>query len=154
MGEAGLDALLLISSPNLVCLSGTSVVELTAGRPWYLLVPRTDEPTLVVQDWRKAEAVHTSWVTDVRSYRRLSKVPFEQLDDLWESHRLANGIVGAELGAELRLGVPLLDFEQLRAHFSTTQFVDTSDLLWRLRVVKDEGDIEFVLGGCRANADT
>jgi len=153
MAEAGLDALLLISSPNLVYLSGASVVELTAGRAWYLLVPRTDEPTLVVQDWRKAEAVRTSWVTDVRSYHRLSKVPFDQLDDLWESHRLANGIVGAELGAELRLGVPWLDFEELRAHFSTTRFVDASDLLWRLRMVKDEGEIEFIRRACRITAD-
>src|SRR5262249_13729437 len=144
MGEAGLDALLLISSPNLVYLSGTSVVELTAGRPWYLLVPRTDEPTLVVQDWRKAEAGHTSWVTDVRSYRRLSKVPFEQLDDLWESHRLANGIVGAELGAELRLGVPWLDFEQLRPHFSTTQFVDATDLPLPLPIVPTTGQIQLL----------
>src|SRR5262249_58171369 len=56
-------------------------------------------------------------------------------------------------GAELRLGVPWLDFEQLRAHFSTTQFVDASDLLWRLRMVKDEGEIEFIRRACRITAD-
>jgi Xaa-Pro dipeptidase len=153
MAEEGLDALLLISSPNLVYLSGASVVELTAGRAWYLLVPRTGDPTLVVQDWRKAEAVRTSWVADVSSYRHLSKVPFEHLDDLWESHRLGTGTVGAELGAELLLGIPWLDFEELLVHFSTTRFVDASDLLWRLRMVKDEGEVEFIRRACRITAD-
>src|SRR5262245_37008666 len=153
MAEAGLDALLLISSPNLAYLSGVSIVEMTAGRAWYLVVPSTADPTLVVQDWRKAEAIRTSWVEDVRSYRRLSKVPFEHLDDLWESRGLANGRVGAELGAELRLGIPWLDFEGLRGHFSTTRFVDASDLLWQLRMVKDEGEIEFIRRACRITAD-
>ena len=62
MADAGLDALLLLSGPNLAYLSGAGVVELTAGRAWYLLVPRSGEPALVVQDWRRAEAVEKSWV--------------------------------------------------------------------------------------------
>ena len=95
MADVGLDALLLMSGPNLAYLSGAGVVELTAGRAWYLLVPRSGEPALVVQDWRRAEAAMKSWVADVRAYRRLSKVPFEHLDDLWATHRLATGKVSA-----------------------------------------------------------
>src|SRR5438132_4902664 len=138
MADAGLDALLLVSGPNLAYLSGAGVVELTAGRAWYLLVPRSGEPALVVQDWRRAEAVKKSWVADVRTYRRLSKVPFEQLDGLWATHRLASGKVGVELGNEMRLGVPWLDLEDLRRHFSGTDFVDASELLWGLRLVKEK----------------
>src|SRR6184192_2366626 len=88
MADVGLDALLLMSGPNLAYLSGAGVVELTAGRAWYLLVPRSGEPALVVQDWCRAEAAKKSWVRDVRSYRRLSKVPFEHLYELWDSRGL------------------------------------------------------------------
>src|SRR5439155_10707885 len=94
-----------------------------------------------------------SWVADVRAYRRLSKVPFEHLDDLWATHRLATGKVGVELGNEMRLGIPCFDFEELRRHFSGTDFVDASELLWGLRMVKENEEAGCIRRACRITAE-
>ena len=148
MRATELDALLLFSGPNLTYLAGSSVTELTAGRAWYLLLPATGEPTLIVHAWRELQAREETWIEDVRGYPRLSRVPLAQLESVLRGRRT----VGVELAGEMRLGIPEADFEELRRHFDSTSFEDASSLLWSLRLVKDEGEVDSVRRACSFTA--
>jgi len=148
MEAAGLDALLLFSGPNLTYLAGSSVTELTSGRAWYLLLPREGEPALVVQRWRERQARQETWIDDVRAYQKLSEAPLEELERAWADRGLGAARVGVELGAEMRLGITVEEFERIKAHFAGATFVDASSLLWDLRLVKDEGEVRNVRRAC------
>jgi Xaa-Pro aminopeptidase len=153
MEAAGLDALLLVSSTNAAYLSGYPSPERTLGRALYVLVPLRGQPAVLAQAWRLEEARRFCWIADVRGYQRLSAVPFEELDRLWEENRLEAATVGVETGSEQRLGLPLQDFEALCAHFGATRFVDCGELLWRLRLVKSAAEVARLRGACRITAD-
>jgi Xaa-Pro dipeptidase len=153
MESAGLDALLLISSTNAAYLSGYPAPERTLGRALYVLLPLRGQPALLAQAWRLEEARRYCWIADVRGYHRLSAVPFEELDRLWELNRLEAATVGVETGGEQRLGLPLQDFEALCAHFDSTRFVDCGDLLWSLRLVKSAAEVARIRAACRITAE-
>jgi Xaa-Pro dipeptidase len=153
MGVEDLDALLLVSSTNLMYLSGYPTVEITLARPFYLLVPRHGPTTLLVHEARAREARTFSWVPDVRTYTRLSRAPIEELADLLTERRLAAGRIGAELGYEQRMGMPFAEFEQLREGLAPAWIVDAADLLWRLRMVKSADEIEAIRRACRITTE-
>jgi Xaa-Pro dipeptidase len=153
MEAAGLDALLLVSSTNAAYLSGYPSPERTLGRALYVLLPLHGRPAVLAQAWRLEEARRYCWMGDVRGYDRLSAVPFDELDRLWEANRLSEATVGVESGSEQRLGLPLRDFEALCAHFGGTRFVDCGDLLWRLRLVKSAAEVARIRAACRVTAE-
>jgi Xaa-Pro dipeptidase len=140
--EAGLDALLLFSGANLTYLAGSSVTEITAGRTWYLVVPARGQPVLIVQAWRELQARRETWIDDVRSYQILSELPLAELDRVWRQSDLEGARVGLELAGEMRLGITESQFAELREHYASTAFEDASPLLWGLRTIKDEGEID------------
>jgi Xaa-Pro aminopeptidase len=153
MEAAGLDALLLVSSTNAAYLSGYPSPERTLGRALYVLLPLRGRPAVLAQAWRLEEARRYCWLPDVRGYHRLSAVPFEELDRLWEENRLGAATVGVETGSEQRLGLPLEDFEALCAHFGGTRFVDCGGLLWKLRLVKSGVEVARIRAACRITAE-
>jgi Xaa-Pro aminopeptidase len=150
---AGLDALLLVSSANAAYLSGYPSPERTLGRALYVLLPLRGQPAVLAQAWRLEEARRYCWVPEVLGYQRLSAVPFEELDRLWEANRLERATVGVESGSEQRLGLPLQDFEALCAHFGGTRFVDCGDLLWSLRLVKSPAEVARIRAACQITSE-
>jgi Xaa-Pro dipeptidase len=46
------------------------------------------------------------------------------------------------------LGIPVLDFEHLRAELVPARFEDAAALLWRLRMIKSPGDINAIRRAC------
>jgi Xaa-Pro aminopeptidase len=153
MEAAGLDALLLVSSANAAYLSGYPSPERTLGRALYVLVPLTGNPVVLAQAWRVAEARRYCWMDDVRGYQRLSAVPLAELERLWDEHGLGGATVGMELGGEQRLGIPLLDFEELRRCLDGTRLVDCGALLWKLRMVKSPAEVECLRTACRITSE-
>jgi Xaa-Pro aminopeptidase len=133
-------------------MSGYPAVELTLARPFYLVVPAHDEPILLVHTGREAEARRYAWIDDVRTYRRLSVAPIEELAAAFHDRGLQGRRVGAELGREQRLGMPVVEFERVRQELAATRFEDAADLLWDLRMVKAEDDIAAIRRACRITA--
>ncbi len=148
MTDAGLDGLFLATGTNLCHLSGYPSVETTLARPFFLLLPRIGSPVLVVHTGRIAEARRYSWIDDVRAYAELSVAPIAELERAFADTGLARGRVGAELGFEQRLGVPLLEFERIRAALPRATFDDAANVLWRLRMVKAAWEIDAVRRAC------
>jgi Xaa-Pro dipeptidase len=149
MAEAGLDGLFLATGTNLLFLSGYPALDVMISRPFYFVLPSKGPPVLLVHMYFEAEARRYSWVADVRSYEQMSVAPLTELAAVFHDLRLAGGRVGAELGFEHWLGMPVLEFERVRAEFSSIRFVDAADLLWRLRMVKDADDIAALREACR-----
>ena len=152
MAAEGLDALLLASGTNLCFLSGYPVVEPTLARPFYLLLPRTGAPMLIVHTGREFEARSLSWVRDVRTYAHLSVAPVEELSAAARVTRLGAGRIGAELGFEQRLGIPVLELQRIEAALAPATIVDASALLWDLRVRKAPWDIAAMRRACACTA--
>jgi Xaa-Pro aminopeptidase len=152
MAAQGLDALLLASGTNLCSLTGYPVVEPTLARPFYLLLPRAGAPVLIVHMGREFEARSLSWVRDVRTYRRLSVAPVEELHAAVRGAGISAGRIGAELGFEQRLGIPVLDLRRIEAELAPIEIVDASPLLWDLRLRKAPWEIAAMRRACAYTA--
>jgi Xaa-Pro aminopeptidase len=153
MAADGLDALLLIGSTNLLFLSGYPQLELTLARPFYQLVPAQGPPALLVHEGRAVEARRYSWVGDVRTYRRLSVAPLDELVALLRDRGLRRGIIGMELGREQRVGLPVLELERIREAVEPLEVRDAASLLWRLRAIKHPEDVRALREACRITTD-
>ncbi|HAI85838.1 MAG TPA: hypothetical protein DCL63_02465, partial [Firmicutes bacterium] len=61
-------------------------------------------------------------------------------------------VIGCELGYEQRLGLPLRAWEEIVSAFPSARFVDASELLWRLRVVKSPAEVDCLRKACQATS--
>ena len=153
MASAGLDALLLLNSTNLVYLSGYPAVERTLARPHYLVVPRRGRPAFLVHEGRAAEARKYGWIDDVRTYHALSVAPLAELSGLFADLGLHAGRIGCELGFDQRIGIPFGEFERLRAELAPARFEDASGVLWPLRMIKSAADLAALREACRITSE-
>lgn len=153
MTRVGLDALLLATGPNLVYLSGYPSVERTLARPFYLLVPRSGDPVLIVHKGRAHEAHRYAWVADVRTYDRLSVAPVEVIAAALAECGVRRGRIGVELGFEQRLGMPVAELDRVREAVRPCELVDAADLLWELRRVKTPSEVDAMRRACEITSD-
>ncbi len=152
MAASGLDGLLLASGTNLCFLSGYPAIEPTLARPFYLFLPRVGEPVLVVHSGREFEARALSWIRDVRPYRRLSIAPVEELRAAVRGAGLTTGRVGAELGFEQRLGIPVTELRRIEEAIAPVAVEDASSVLWALRLHKAPWDVDAMRRACACTA--
>lgn len=151
MARRGLDTLVLASGPNMSYFSGYPATERTAVRPFYLVLPRTGDLTMVVHAGREREARRFSWVGDVRVYERLGVPPLGILVPLVAAHG-RNAVIGMELGGELQLGLSVADFEEIRAAIAPARIVDASAVIWDVRVQKGPAEVEAIRAACTITA--
>jgi Xaa-Pro aminopeptidase len=78
---------------------------------------------------------------DVRAYDELSFIPTDLIVSVFRELGLTTARVGAELGAEQRLGISDLEFKALQSTLPGIEWVDASDTLWTLRSIKSEAEI-------------
>src|SRR3989442_15441611 len=113
----------------------------TFCRPVFLVIPTDGEPVLLVHAFPAADAKRDVWFDDVRSYDSLTFAPTPEVVEIAENLGLTGGPIGMELGSEHRLGLTLIEFEELGKALSPSTFVDAGDLLWDLRVIKSPAEI-------------
>jgi len=152
MVSAGFDALFLATGRNLLYLSGYPTLELTLARPFYLVVPARGAPVLLVHEGREEEARRYSWVADVRTYRELSVAPVTELRRIADDLGLGGGRLGAELGREQRLGMPVLELERVRTALAPARVEDAAEVLWSLRMTKTSADLAALRRACQITA--
>jgi len=148
MRERGLAAVLLGSGQNFAYFSGYPSVSKVSSRPYFLVLPYEGEPILIAQNGRRVEAARYSNVRDVRSYAQLSRAPVELIRESLRERGALGKAVGMELGAELTLDLPVSEFRRLEAGLPGTRLVDASDLVWALRRIKSEAEIECLKAAC------
>lgn len=113
----------------------------TFCRPVFFVIPTDGEPVLLVHAFPAADAKRDVWFDDVRSYDSLTFAPIPEVVEIAENLGLTGGPIGMELGSEHRLGLTLIEFEELGKALSPSTLVDVGDLLWDLRVIKSPAEI-------------
>jgi Xaa-Pro dipeptidase len=148
MDRDGFDALIVTgdftAGMNYYYLSGHQPrdYQLNYSRPHVMVLPREGEPFLFVYGVNAENARESSWVNDVVTYAP----PFsgEELADAMRVRGLDRGRIGAELGNDQRLAMPLLAWRAMEAGLWGASFEDASSLLWDLRSIKSDAEVAFI----------
>jgi Xaa-Pro dipeptidase len=145
MDEYHLDGLLITDDRNSMYFTGAGLAlpRDDRARPSFLLIGRTGEVAAVVSHTRCVVFRESSWVPDLRPYAvlDLEGVRSALADAIADVFRGATA-VGMELGFEQRLAISVTEFEWLRGRFPHIAFRDASALLWRLRAIKSDAEID------------
>lgn len=143
LAEERLDGLLLTSMDNIRYFTGIdSTFWESYTRPWFVLLPAEGKPIAIVPDIGKGLMGQT-WLNDIRSW--LSPCPEDEgtslvaraISDLKRWH----GRVGAELGIDLRLMMPVAQLHALSNSLSGVEIVDGSRVIWKLRMIKSAAEV-------------
>ncbi|MBT9383677.1 Xaa-Pro peptidase family protein [Pseudooceanicola sp. CBS1P-1] len=150
MAEAGLEALLLTTEPELRYLSGflTRFWE-SPTRPWFLVVPVSGDPVAVIPSIGVA-LMARGWIRDIRSWRSP-----DYRDDgiglLAETLRECTGpraAIGLPSGPETHLRMPMDSYHRLATSLGARRLTGDGGLLRRLRMVKSGAEIERIATAC------
>ena len=112
------------------------------SRPHVMILAQDGNAVLVVYGVNVENARELSWVEDVRAYAP----PFsaEALCEPLLQLGLQQGRIGAELGVDQRMWLPFLEFRRLQKMLPEASFVDASSVLWDLRMIKSQEEIELI----------
>jgi Xaa-Pro aminopeptidase len=151
-----LDAVVVTSPPNVRYFSGfaTEFWE-SPTRPWFVVVPREGLPMAVIPEIG-APAMARTWVADIRTWPapRPADDGVSLLAGVLEALPRRFGRIGWEMGRESVIRMPIADFDRLRdAVRGGLAFVDASPVIWSLRVVKSQAEIERIRAACRLGSD-
>ena len=143
IAASGMDAIMVTSEANINYFTGFRhhAPWTTFTRPEILIIPVDHDPVLIVQGFLVFDTRLDSWVQDVRGYPGLTGTPVAMVVDVIKELGLMGKRIGAELGYEQRLGMPINDFLQIQQTLGAEAFVDASHLLWQLRMIKSEAEI-------------
>lgn len=155
MHAAELDALLLTTEPNFRYFTGfQSQFWESPTRPWFTIVPLTGKPIAVVPEIGRIGLVNT-WLDDVRTWPspRPEDDGVTLLANTLASVAGRFGRVGALLGPESHLRMPVANFEALRQLLGKIEVVDASRLMTALRHVKSAEEIAKIHTMCQIASD-
>ncbi|MFN2490696.1 MAG: M24 family metallopeptidase [Actinomycetota bacterium] len=153
--EHGLDALLVTgdfsAGMNYYYLSGHLPRDFQPNfsRPHVMVLPSEGEPFLYVYGVNEENAREMSWVDDVEAYAP----PFsgKALASAVERRGLGAASIGAELGTDQRIWMPLLEYDALKQALPNAHLTDASEVIWGLRMIKSEAEIAYIREADRIN---
>ena len=145
MTDAGMDAILLCTEAEVRYFSGfRTQFWQSPTRPWYLVLPRIGAPIAVIPEIG-AELMRQTWVDDIRTWSAPN--PADDGVSLLADVLSAYNTVGLPMGEEASLRVPLRDFYAVRDK-CTAQFVDCSEQIKAVRLVKSDAEIAILRNIC------
>ena len=158
MRDHELDALLFTTEAEVRYFTGfRTLFWQSPTRPWFVVIPATGKPVAIIPQIG-AHLMSTTWIDDIRSFSAPHPTD-EGISLLSEALRRA-GRIGMPMGRESSLRMPLLDFEALKSRLMLSEFVDATELVQKLRMVKSELEIDLLRDICQigsasfANAGT
>lgn len=152
MKARGLSALFLTNDGNIYYLAGQQRVApgKFETRPEALIISVDKPPVLFIHDTWKSGAMRNTWISDVRGYQGMAGLPTDTIVSAFRELGISKGKVGIELGLEQRLGQPMADLLAQQKALPGVQWVDAADLLWELRLIKSQAEIECLRKSCSA----
>ena len=137
-------AALLITSPhNFRYFTGfDSYFWESPTRPWFLIIPANKEPIAAIPSIGNS-ALKKTWIKNIHSWP--SPNPKDEgislLASLIKNLNNKFGNIGVEIGNESNLRMPIRDYMSLQKQINEFSFLDGSNVLWNLRMIKSENDI-------------
>ena len=143
MAERSLGALLVCTEPEVRYFTGFHTpFWQSPTRPWFVVVPASGKPIAVIPSIGGA-SMSATWIDDVRTWS--SPQPADDgisllVDSIAEITDGAGGAkIGLPMGPETHVRMPLGDLDTLRERVGG--FVDATDIIRSLRMVKSEAEI-------------
>ncbi|MGN6767638.1 MAG: M24 family metallopeptidase [Rhizobiaceae bacterium] len=149
-----LDAIFVTTPPNVRYFTGfDSQFWESPTRPWFVVVPLSGEPIAVIPEIGAPEMALT-WVKDIRTWP--APVPEDDgvslLKETLDALPRRFDRIGAELGREMSLRMPVIDLLRLRDSLGS-EIVDGSPAIWQMRMVKTDAEIEHIHYICNIASD-
>ena len=149
MAERELDALLVSGEENFQYFTGstgTLTLHYSCTRPAVLVFPREGEPTAVAGEMLIQSLAMTTPLRDLRGYVAIERFPWSMVVEALGDAAGAGARIGAELGHEQRMGMPVGDYLAIVDALPGACFVDAADLIVRLRMVKTPEEVAYMRG--------
>ena len=141
--ENKLDALLMTIPANLRYFTGidTHFWE-SPTRPWFLVLPLSIDPIAVIPEIGE-KLFRKTFIKDIYKWPspNLKGDDVTPLKSILETLPNRFGSIGAELGKEMNIRMPALDFGLLQDKLNF-DIVNGSPLIWTLRTVKSFNEIK------------
>jgi Xaa-Pro aminopeptidase len=149
MAEERIDALLVSAPANLVYLSGYRTQLFDSNfRPFLAIIPLESEPVLLLPDLELGVGQETSPFTDVRAWGWtkgcIAPDALSGIRDIVVERKLDQGHIAIEQGDNMRIGMGLDQFAQLKEMLPEVDWPNSAPLLWRLRRVKSPAEVAYV----------
>ncbi|MER9020778.1 Xaa-Pro peptidase family protein [Mesorhizobium sp. M0898] len=146
MAKHCMDGLLLTSMDNIRYFVGVdSTFWESYTRPWFVLVPAAGDPIAIIPEIGRA-IIEQTWMKEIRSWPSPrpedegTSLVVSAISDLPRRH----GRVGAELGMELRLGIPVSQLNAIIGELIGVEIVDGALLIWLLRMIKSPAEVKKI----------
>ncbi len=154
MQRHGFDALLLTAPPNVRYFTGfDSQFWESPTRPWFIIVPLEGAPIAVIPEIGAPEMALT-WLKDIRTWP--APVPEDDglslLTSTIQGLPRKSGKIGAEMGREMALRMPVSEFLALREGLGSA-IEDGSPSIWEIRMVKTAAEIDHIHYICQIASD-
>lgn len=156
MGERGIDVLLVTDPVHYQYFTGHRAPG-HAGRPSIFVLPRDGQPALITmwvqQMFNELDGLpFPSWVEDKRFYTEFPFEPSRPTDwgvaDVLRERNATRSTIAIELGEWTRLGLPVADYERLKADLPEARFIDGGTVAWGCRMIKSEWEIVQIRRAC------
>jgi Xaa-Pro aminopeptidase len=148
MRAGGIDLLLLTERENVVYFSGiSSMAWVQKGVVPAVVLIGVDEPQpiMILPDFWLGTAEKTTWLPDFVLHHGSHSEPMDFANlvaGVVREHGWHSATIGYEAGLEMLMGMPLEQWEHLRQDLATATWVDASDPIWDVRMVKSDLEIE------------
>ena len=147
MAGQGLDALLVSGEENFQYFTGstgTLAYHYSCTRPAVLVLPREGEPAAVAGEMLIHSLAMTTPLRDLRGYVAIERFPWAMVVEAIEDVAGPGARVGAELGHEQRMGMPVGDYLSIVQALPEARFEDAGDLIVRMRMVKTPEEVAYM----------
>lgn len=146
MQEKNLDMLLITSPQNFRYFSGLeSYFWESPTRPWFLLLSMKNDPIAIIPSIGKT-ALENTWIKNIKTWQ--SPNPGDEGTTVLKNEILSiksdHSSIGCELGRENYLRMSIKDFQKLNMNLPSHKFVDASELIWQLRMIKSKNEISKI----------
>jgi Xaa-Pro aminopeptidase len=145
MAERGIDALLISGEENFKYFAGTSSTiasHYSLTRPQLFILPVKGDPIIYTQYVDTIEL--STYVQQIRGYTSVLQFPHDLIVAGLKEVVGDRGRIGAELGQEQRMGMPVGAYLDLARALPDGEFVDAADIIIRLRMVKSPIEVDFM----------
>lgn len=157
MRAQNLDAVFLTAEPNVEYLAGfvTLFAWNSPSRPWYFLLPLEGDPVGIIPEAGESNWRETSWVERILTWPspRPEDEGLSLLSATMRDFPNRFGRIGAELGPETRLQMPVADFLGLCEMIKPFDLVDCSSVMREARIIKSPAEVDRIRAACTIVCD-
>ena len=154
MFEQQLDSIFVTTPQNIRYFSGfdTQFWE-SPTRPWFVIIPLDRKPIAVIPEIGEPE-MSLTWIDKVFTWP--SPRPHDDgvnlLKSTLEDLPKRFGRIGAELGREMSIRMPVVDFIKLKENVGS-EIINGSPAIWQMRMIKTNAEINHINHICKIVSD-